>query len=135
VRLFTIYKWFPELQKADHEYKALIDRGVAILLSKNYSNEVKFTFSENIVRVMKCEIKTETDIFQISNNYAPNIPTDRENLLESLLISIRNQNDDSVQHYEIILGDFNCVLFGLNHDSNYYLHPHDFSIQISIDQY
>jgi hypothetical protein len=27
------------------------------------------------------------------------------------------------------------VLIRLNHNSNYYLHPEDFSIQISIDQY
>jgi len=59
VRLFAIYKWFTELQQAGHEYKELIDRGVAILLSKFFSNEVKFTFSDNIGRVMKCEIKTK----------------------------------------------------------------------------
>jgi hypothetical protein len=34
----------------------------------------------------------------------------KTNLLESLLNSIGNQNDDNLQHYEIILGDFNCVL-------------------------
>jgi exonuclease III len=60
-------------------------RVVAILLSKFVSNEVKFTFSDNIGRVLKCEVKTETAIFQISNIDAPNISTDRENLLESLL--------------------------------------------------
>jgi hypothetical protein len=48
--------------------------------------------------------------FQISNIYAPNIPTDQKNLFEALLKSIGNHNDDSLQHYEIILGDFNCVL-------------------------
>lgn len=38
--------------------------------------------------------------------------TDRQKkkLFESLQKSIGNQNDDSLQHYEIILGDFNCVL-------------------------
>ena len=78
MRLFAIYKWFPQLQKADHEYKELIDRGVAILFSKLFSNEDKFTFSDNIDRVMKCEIKTERAIFQIANIYAPKIPTDRK---------------------------------------------------------
>ena len=53
-------------------------RGVAILLSKMFSNEVKFTFSDKIGRVMKCEIKTETALFHISNIYAPNIPIDRK---------------------------------------------------------
>ena len=31
-------------------------------------------------------------------------------LFDSLLNSIGNHNDDSLQHYEIILGDFHCVL-------------------------
>ena len=46
------------------KYKELIDRGVTILLINFFSNEVKFTFSENIVRVMKCEIKTKRLFFR-----------------------------------------------------------------------
>ena len=78
--------------------------------SKIFSNEVKFTFSDKIGRVMKCEIKTETALFHFSNIYAPNITIDREKRFDSLLNSIGNHNDDSLQHYELFLGDFNCVL-------------------------
>jgi len=86
-------------------------RGVAILPSKFFSNEVKFTFSDKIGRVMKCEIITETALFHISNIYASNIPIDRKKKrFDSLLNSIGNHNDDSLQHYELFLGDFNCVL-------------------------
>jgi exonuclease III len=73
-------------------------RGIAMLPSKIYSNDT-------IGRV-KCEIKTETALFLYFQYLRP----DQNIFFDSLLNSIGNHNDDSLQHYELFSGDFNCVL-------------------------
>ena len=50
-------------------------RGVAILLSKHFTYDINFDFSDNNRRLLKCEMKTEkVFIFLI---YAPNLCCDR----------------------------------------------------------
>jgi hypothetical protein len=56
---------------------------------------------------MKCEIINGNGSFSHFQYLRPEY-TNRNKLLNSLLNSIINCNDDSLQHYEIIVGAFNC---------------------------
>ncbi|CAC5367126.1 E3.1.11.2 [Mytilus coruscus] len=86
-------------------------RGVSILQTKNCPGEVVFdnTSSQN-GRIIKCSIKTESAIYHISNIYANNSGIERKRLFESFHNFFGNFTDDSVDHYNILVGDFNCTL-------------------------
>ncbi|CAC5383636.1 E3.1.11.2 [Mytilus coruscus] len=86
-------------------------RGVSILQTKNCPGEVMFdnTSSKN-GRIIKCSIKTESAIYHISNIYANNSGIERKQLFESFHNFFGNFTDDSVDHYNILVGDFNCTL-------------------------
>ncbi|CAC5387703.1 unnamed protein product [Mytilus coruscus] len=86
-------------------------RGVSILQTKNCPGEVVFdnTSSQN-GRIIKCCIKTESAIYHISNIYANNSGIERKRLFESFHNYFDNFTDDSVDHYNILVGDFNCTL-------------------------
>ena len=61
-------------------------------------------------RILKCSIKTESAIYHISNRYANNSGVERKRLFESFHNFFGNFTDDSVDHYNILVGDFNCTL-------------------------
>lgn len=85
-------------------------RGVAILLSKHFSCDINFNFSDKTGRLLTCEINTENAVFHIFNIYAPNLCSDRKQFFDSFQNISYNHEDDSIYHYNIVLGDFNCIL-------------------------
>ena len=42
--------------------------------------------------------------------YAPNLCSDRKQFFDSFQNISYNHGDDSIYHYNIVLGDFNCIL-------------------------
>ena len=49
-------------------------------------------------------------MFHIFNIYAPNLCSDRKQFFDSFQNISYNHEDDSIYHYNIVLGDFNCIL-------------------------
>ena len=86
-------------------------RGVAILLNKSCREDITFVQCHLGGRVIKCVIKTENAFYHITNVYAHNNSIDKKNFFTSLS-NQRDNNifDDSVEHYYIHLGDFNCAM-------------------------
>ena len=85
-------------------------RGVGILLSENFPANYKFHVrNENKSREINLEISTETAIYHFTNVYAPNNGTERKHFFNSLHNSFEF-SDDSIDHYNLVLGDFNCCL-------------------------
>ena len=85
-------------------------RGVAILFGKNFCENVSITNDNPNGRVIRCDIKLDNALYHISNVYAPNNGLERKQFFESFHNLMGNFGDDSVDHYNIIVGDFNCAL-------------------------
>ena len=85
-------------------------KGVAILLSKHFAFDINFNFSDKTGRLLTCEINTENVVFHIFNIYAPDLCSDRKQFFDSFQNISYNHEDDSIYHYNIGLGDFNCIL-------------------------
>ena len=85
-------------------------RGVAILFGQKFSEKVSFTNDNPNRRMIKCDIKLDNAIYHISNVYAPNNEHDRKQFFESFHSLLGKFNDDSAEHYNIIVEDFNCAL-------------------------
>ena len=85
-------------------------KGVAILLSKHFAFDINFNFSDKTGRLLTCEINTENAVFHIFNIYAPNLCSDRKQFFDSFQNISYNHEDDSIYHYNNVLGDFNCIL-------------------------
>ena len=83
---------------------------MAILLSKHFAFDINFNFSDKTGRLLTCEINTENAVFHIFNIYAPNLCSDRKQFFDSFQNISYNHEDDSIYHYNIVLGDFNCIL-------------------------
>ncbi|CAC5422680.1 E3.1.11.2 [Mytilus coruscus] len=90
-------------------------RGVSFLQTQNCPGEAVFDNSNpQNGRIIKCSIKTESAIYHISNIYANNSGIERKRLFESFHNFFGNFTDDSVDHYNILVGDFNCTLDKIN---------------------
>ena len=85
-------------------------KGVAILLSKHFAFDINFNLSDKTGRLLTCEINTENAVFHSFNIYAPNLCSDRKQFFVSFQNISYNHEDDSIYHYNIVLGDFNCIL-------------------------
>ena len=85
-------------------------KGVAILLSKYFAFDINFNFSDKTGRLLTCEINTENAVFHIFSIYAPNLCSDRKQFFDSFQNISYHHEDNSTYHYNIVLGDFNCIL-------------------------
>jgi exonuclease III len=75
-----------------------------------FAFDINFNFSDKTGRLLTCEINTENAVLHISNIYAPNLCSDRKQFFDSFENISYNHDDDSIYHYNIVLGDFNCIL-------------------------
>jgi hypothetical protein len=55
-------------------------------------------------------MNTDNAVFLIFNIYALNICSDRKQFVDSFQNISYNHEDDSIDHYNIVLCDFNCIL-------------------------
>ncbi|CAC5412131.1 E3.1.11.2 [Mytilus coruscus] len=85
-------------------------RGVGILLRKDFTHCFDVSMIDNNGRIQIGEIKINTAVYHIINLYTPNNGSDRKHFFEN----VKNLNDlyadDSTDHYNVFLGDFNCAL-------------------------
>ncbi|CAC5413899.1 E3.1.11.2 [Mytilus coruscus] len=85
-------------------------RGVGILSRKDFTHCFDISMIDNNGRIQIGEIKTNTAVYHIIYLYTPNTGSDRKHFFENL----KNLNDlyadDSTDHYNVFLGDFNCAL-------------------------
>ena len=62
-----------------------------------------------IISVLKIFFLNVTFLLRFSI-YAPNLCSDRKQFFDSFQNISYNHEDDSIYHYNIVLGDFNCIL-------------------------
>jgi exonuclease III len=83
-------------------------RGVAILFNTDQGVVIKKDKKDNDGRVLPCEIKIENQIYNLINIYCPNNNAERKQLI--LSIDRYMYLDIDGPTYNILNGDFNCVL-------------------------
>jgi exonuclease III len=110
-----IYRWKSEWKAQGGDASAWLcgsseSKGVAILLNKHFAFDINFYFSDKTCRLLTCEINTENAIVHIFNIYTPNLYSDRKQFFDSFQNISYNHEDDSIYHYNIVLGYFNYIL-------------------------
>jgi exonuclease III len=92
-----------------HGYVDLVNRGVWLSFYQ-FACDINFDFSRKTGRLLKYEMNTDNAVFLIFNIYALNICSDRKQFVDSFQNISYNHEDDSIDHYNIVLWDFNCIL-------------------------
>ena len=85
-------------------------RGVEILLSKKFKENVEFFSQDNSGRILRSTLKINDSTFYISNIYAPNNGKERKSFFNAINDTLFKYTDDSDKNYSLILGDFNCAI-------------------------
>ncbi|CAC5418333.1 E3.1.11.2 [Mytilus coruscus] len=85
-------------------------RGVGFLLQNKFSENVTFINHDDNGRCQMCDLKRDNVVYHIVNVYTPNNGSDRKTFYENLHNLSKMYDDDSVEHYTVLLGDFNCTL-------------------------